>query len=99
MTSASPLAGITVVELGHNVAAPFCGKILAGLGATVVKVENPDGGDPTRDWGPPSSTTSPSPSTRSTTASVALRSTCATKTHAGRCAPSSRTTPMSSSRT
>lgn len=53
MTSASPLAGITVVELGHNVAAPFCGKILAGLGATVVKVENPDGGDPTRDWGPP----------------------------------------------
>lgn len=53
MTSASPLAGITVVELGHNVAAPFCGKILAGLGATVIKVENPDGGDPTRDWGPP----------------------------------------------
>lgn len=53
MTSASPLADITVVELGHNVAAPFCGKILAGLGATVIKVENPDGGDPTRDWGPP----------------------------------------------
>lgn len=53
MTSVSPLAGITVVELGHNVAAPFCGKVLAGLGATVIKVENPDGGDPTRDWGPP----------------------------------------------
>lgn len=53
MTSVSPLAGITVVELGHNVAAPFCGHILAGLGATVIKVENPAGGDPTRDWGPP----------------------------------------------
>lgn len=53
MTSASPLAGITVVELGHNVAAPFCGAILASLGARVIKVENPSGGDPTRDWGPP----------------------------------------------
>lgn len=48
-----PLAGITVVELGHSVAAPFGGQILAGLGATVVKVENPAGGDDARAWGPP----------------------------------------------
>lgn len=48
-----PLAGLTVVELGHSVAAPFGGQILAGLGATVVKVENPAGGDDARAWGPP----------------------------------------------
>jgi crotonobetainyl-CoA:carnitine CoA-transferase CaiB-like acyl-CoA transferase len=48
-----PLAGITVVELGHSVAAPFAGQVLADLGARVVKVENPDGGDDARAWGPP----------------------------------------------
>lgn len=48
-----PLSGITVVELGHSVAAPFAGQVLGDLGARVVKVENPDGGDDARDWGPP----------------------------------------------
>ncbi len=48
-----PLAGITVVELGHSVAAPFGGQILGDLGARVIKVENPDGGDDARVWGPP----------------------------------------------
>ncbi|MBV8963674.1 MAG: CoA transferase [Hyphomicrobiales bacterium] len=48
-----PLSGITVVELGHSVAAPFAGQILADLGARVIKVENPDGGDYARGWGPP----------------------------------------------
>jgi crotonobetainyl-CoA:carnitine CoA-transferase CaiB-like acyl-CoA transferase len=51
--SASPLAGITVIEIGHSVAAPFAGQVLADLGATVVKVENPSGGDDARHWGPP----------------------------------------------
>jgi crotonobetainyl-CoA:carnitine CoA-transferase CaiB-like acyl-CoA transferase len=49
----SPLDGITVVEFGHSVAAPYGGQILADLGARVIKVENPDGGDYCRQWGPP----------------------------------------------
>ncbi len=48
-----PLSGITVIELGHSVAAPFAGQILGDLGARVIKVENPDGGDDARGWGPP----------------------------------------------
>lgn len=48
-----PLSGITVVELGHSVAAPFAGQVLGDLGARVVKVENPAGGDDCRAWGPP----------------------------------------------
>ena len=48
-----PLTGIRVIEIGHSVAAPFCGQILADLGAEVIKVENPDGGDDARRWGPP----------------------------------------------
>lgn len=48
-----PLDGIVVVELGHSVAAPYAGMILADLGARVIKVENPDGGDYARGWGPP----------------------------------------------
>jgi crotonobetainyl-CoA:carnitine CoA-transferase CaiB-like acyl-CoA transferase len=54
MTSSRPLEGVVVVELGTSVAAPFAGLILADLGARVIKVENPDGGDYARDWGPPS---------------------------------------------
>jgi len=53
MSSAKPLKGITVVEIGHSVAAPFAGLILAELGAEVIKVENPKGGDYARAWGPP----------------------------------------------
>ena len=48
-----PLAGVTVVELGHSVAAPYAGLILADLGARVIKVENPRSGDYARGWGPP----------------------------------------------
>ena len=48
-----PLEGLVVVELGHSVAAPIAGLILAELGATVVKIENPEGGDDARNWGPP----------------------------------------------
>jgi crotonobetainyl-CoA:carnitine CoA-transferase CaiB-like acyl-CoA transferase len=47
------LAGIVAVELGHSVAAPYAGQILAALGAEVIKVENPQGGDDARGWGPP----------------------------------------------
>ena len=48
-----PLSGIHVVELGGSVAAPYATEILADLGAHVVKVEKPDGGDDARGWGPP----------------------------------------------
>lgn len=48
-----PLGSVTVVELGHSVAAPYAGLILADLGARVIKVENPGAGDYARGWGPP----------------------------------------------
>jgi crotonobetainyl-CoA:carnitine CoA-transferase CaiB-like acyl-CoA transferase len=53
MSSTRPLSGIVVVEIGHSVAAPYAGMILGELGAEVVKVENPNGGDACRGWGPP----------------------------------------------
>jgi crotonobetainyl-CoA:carnitine CoA-transferase CaiB-like acyl-CoA transferase len=53
MSSCQPLSGLFVVEIGHSVAAPYAGLILAELGARVVKVENPKGGDAARGWGPP----------------------------------------------
>ncbi len=49
--ASSPLAGVTVVELGTSVAAPYGAWVLAALGADVVKVERPDGGDDARQWG------------------------------------------------
>jgi crotonobetainyl-CoA:carnitine CoA-transferase CaiB-like acyl-CoA transferase len=53
MTAATPLFDITVIELGHSVAAPYAAEILADLGATVIKVEKRDGGDDARHWAPP----------------------------------------------
>ncbi len=50
--SAGPLAGITVLEVGAFMAAPFATMQLADLGARVLKVENPTGGDPVRATGP-----------------------------------------------
>ncbi|MDJ0278360.1 CaiB/BaiF CoA-transferase family protein [Sphingomonas sp. 2R-10] len=48
-----PLAGVRVVELARILAGPWCGQLLADLGAEVVKVERPGTGDDTRHWGPP----------------------------------------------
>ena len=45
------LAGVRVIELGQLIAGPFCGQLLADLGAEVIKVELPGRGDPMRDWG------------------------------------------------
>jgi crotonobetainyl-CoA:carnitine CoA-transferase CaiB-like acyl-CoA transferase len=50
--SAPPLAGIRVLEIGAFMAAPFATMQLADLGADVIKVENPDSGDPVRLIGP-----------------------------------------------
>jgi crotonobetainyl-CoA:carnitine CoA-transferase CaiB-like acyl-CoA transferase len=48
----SALEGIRVIEVGNFMAVPFCGMQLADLGADVIKVENPRGGDLTRGTGP-----------------------------------------------
>ncbi len=48
-----PLAGILVLDLTRILAGPWATQLLADLGAEVIKVERPDGGDDTRHWGPP----------------------------------------------
>lgn len=47
------LQGVRVIELGQILAGPLAAEILADLGADVIKVEKPDGGDDCRGWGPP----------------------------------------------
>jgi crotonobetainyl-CoA:carnitine CoA-transferase CaiB-like acyl-CoA transferase len=47
-----PLSGVRVLEFGQIAAGPFAGSLLADLGADVVKVENPVGGDGMRTWPP-----------------------------------------------
>ena len=42
-----------MVELARILAGPWAGQMLADLGAEVIKVERPGGGDDTRAWGPP----------------------------------------------
>jgi crotonobetainyl-CoA:carnitine CoA-transferase CaiB-like acyl-CoA transferase len=46
------LDGVKVIEFGQNLAGPYCGQILAFMGAEVIKVEKPEGDD-ARKWGPP----------------------------------------------
>lgn len=50
---AGPLDGILVLDLSRVLAGPFCTMLLGDLGARVIKVEHPEGGDVTRGWGPP----------------------------------------------
>ena len=48
----APLSGIRVIEFCNVAAGPFCGSLLADMGADVIKVEHPDGGDTLREWPP-----------------------------------------------
>ncbi len=47
-----PLYGVRVIEFCNVAAGPFCGMLLADMGADVIKVEHPDGGDTMRAWPP-----------------------------------------------
>lgn len=51
--SLGPLAGVKVLDLSRVLAGPWATQALADLGADVLKIERPDGGDDTRSWGPP----------------------------------------------
>jgi crotonobetainyl-CoA:carnitine CoA-transferase CaiB-like acyl-CoA transferase len=48
-----PLEGVKVLDLSRVLAGPYATMVLADLGADVVKVEHPERGDDTRQWGPP----------------------------------------------
>ena len=52
MAQPGPLSGITIVDLSRILAGPYCTLLLAELGARVVKVEAPNGGDDARQYGP-----------------------------------------------
>src|ERR1700760_5086754 len=47
------LEGVVVIDLTTSIAGPYCGQLLADLGATVLKIEKPGAGDDCRSWGPP----------------------------------------------
>src|SRR5919206_4577192 len=53
MSSTKPLSGLVIVEIGHSIAAPYAGMILGELGAEVIRVETPKGGNAARGGGPP----------------------------------------------
>lgn len=46
-----PLTDVRLIELGQLIAGPFCGQLMADMGADVIKVEPPNQGDPMRVWG------------------------------------------------
>jgi formyl-CoA transferase len=50
MPVTGPLSGVRVLELGTLIAGPFAARLMAEFGAEVVKIEDPDGGDPLRRW-------------------------------------------------
>ncbi|HUV53167.1 MAG TPA: CoA transferase, partial [Dehalococcoidia bacterium] len=50
--SAQALFGLKVVEYGNFISAPYCTKLMADMGAEVIKIEEPGRGDESRDYGP-----------------------------------------------
>ena len=55
------LEGVRVIDLTHYLAGPYCTKLLATLGADMVKIERPGTGDPLRHVGPFPAALSPAP--------------------------------------
>jgi crotonobetainyl-CoA:carnitine CoA-transferase CaiB-like acyl-CoA transferase len=53
MHPSGPLAGLTILDLTRVLSGPYCTMLLADMGARVIKIEHPGGGDDTRAWGPP----------------------------------------------
>lgn len=49
----SALGGLRVLDFSRVLAGPFCTMLLGDFGAEIVKIEQPDSGDETRQWGPP----------------------------------------------
>ena len=52
MTASGPLSGVTVIDMTRILAGPYCTLLMAELGARVIKVEPPKGGDDARHYGP-----------------------------------------------
>src|SRR6056297_3338791 len=50
--TSAPLSGVRVAEFGEELSVPYAGKLLADLGATVLKFEDAESGDPSRGYGP-----------------------------------------------
>ncbi|WP_375508682.1 CoA transferase, partial [uncultured Caballeronia sp.] len=48
--TSGPLAGVKVLELGTLIAGPFASRFMGEFGADVIKIEDPNGGDPLRKW-------------------------------------------------
>tara|TARA_B110000014_G_C20113828_1_gene587617 strand:+ start:787 stop:1983 length:1197 start_codon:yes stop_codon:yes gene_type:complete len=53
MSKSQALSGMKVLDCSQILAGPFCTMMLADMGAEVIKIEKPNGGDDTRGWGPP----------------------------------------------
>src|SRR5258708_3828402 len=53
ISETAPLHGIVVADFSRALAGPYATMFLGDLGAKVIKVERPDGGDESRSWGPP----------------------------------------------
>ena len=47
-----PLEGIKILDFSQVLSAPFCGMLLADMGAEIIKVERPGNGDISREYGP-----------------------------------------------